>query len=398
MNSTQRHEARYQRRKAKREERQNVVRSRITYERVFTYRRLYRSYQICRRGVAWKTPVQKYIAQAPLEVYETQRALMKGKFKTGGYHEFDVYERGKCRHIQAVPVRERVVQRCLCDYAIIPGVESSFIYDNGACRKNKGYHFAIRRLVCHLQRHYRKHGQEGYILLFDFSKFFNRISHRLLHGILEKKLPDKRIRDLTEQIIGAYGDVGLGLGSQISQTLALASADPLDHAVKTRMRIKGYGRYNDDGYLIHHDKGVLETCLEYIRQICRELGIVLNERKTRIAKLSHGFTWLKTRFYLLPGGRVLRKICKRNVTRIRQKFKRLRVRLTKKLMTFEPIRAVWESFRAYAAYFSAWHTIQSVQKLFMQLFGAEVRQWNAARRHHRKGKHEWDTSKQFMTA
>ena len=379
MNSIQRHEARYQRRKAKREERKRAADEQFTFDRVFSYRRLYRSYQICRRNVAWKTPVQKYISQAPLVVYDTHCALQKGEFKVGDYHMFDVYERGKHRRIQAVPMRERVVQRCLCDHAIIPAVESSFIYDNGASRKNKGYHFAIRRLICHLQRHFRKHGQEGYILLFDFSKFFERIPHDVLHNILTKKLADPRILELTERVMNVYGSVGLGLGSQVSQTLALASADALDHAVKTRMRIKGYGRYMDDGYMIHKDKRVLRACFDEIKQICAELGIVLNERKTRIVKLSHGFSWLKTRFYILPSGRVLRKIYKRSVTRMRQKLKRMRIRLTKRLMTFEDIRSTWESWKSYAANFSAWHTINNMRKLYEQLFGKELKQCTSKR-------------------
>lgn len=72
--------------------------------------------------------------------------------------------------------------------------------------------------------------------------------------------------------IDAFGDVGLGLGSQISQTFALASADRLDHYIKEVLRIKGYGRYMDDGYLIHHSKAYLQKCLSQIEQICNALG------------------------------------------------------------------------------------------------------------------------------
>lgn len=147
------------------------------------------------------------------------------KFKPDPFYEFDIKERGHDRHIKSVTVRERGVQRCLCDYAIVPAISRSFIYDNGASQKNKGYTFAMRRMECHLRKYYRKHGSEGYILLFDFSKFFDNISHAVVKQIIDKALNDQELKDLTNQFVDAFGTVGLGLGSQVSQIFALASAN-----------------------------------------------------------------------------------------------------------------------------------------------------------------------------
>lgn len=132
---------------------------------------------------------------------------------------------------------------------------------------------------------------------------------------------------LTEHFIDAFGDVGIGLGSQISQVLALTSANRLDHYVKEVFRIEGYGRYMDDGYAIHHSKEYLHKCLKGIRAICEDLEITLNTKKTQIVKLSHGFTWLKVRFYILPTGKIIKKIYHRSVTKIRQKLKALKAEL-----------------------------------------------------------------------
>lgn len=68
------------------------------------------------------------------------------------------------RHIRSIHISERVVQRTLCDKVINPTLKPSFIYDNGASTENKGIDFALNRLSCHLQRHYRKYGREGYVL------------------------------------------------------------------------------------------------------------------------------------------------------------------------------------------------------------------------------------------
>ena len=139
MTSEERREARYKRRVARRAEikRKNCAAC-DCFQAVFSFSNLYREYRKCRRGVSWKASVQKYITQAPLRVFETHNRLMNGKWRSGGFYEFDLNERGKTRHIRAVNIDERIVQGCLCDNALIPVLGRSFIFDNGASRKGKG--------------------------------------------------------------------------------------------------------------------------------------------------------------------------------------------------------------------------------------------------------------------
>lgn len=369
MTSEERREARYQRRVAAREAKKKAACAPFDdFRTVFSYKHLYRSYKCCRRGVAWKASVQKYIANAPLNVYRTYKELEAGKFRSPGFFEFDLYERGKHRHIRSTGIMERVVQRCLCDNALVPMVERSFIYDDGASMKNKGYDFAIRRITRHLQEHYRKYGTEGYILLFDFSKFFDNVSHELIKADLRRRFTDQKILALTEHFIDAFGERGMGLGSQISQVLALASANRLDHFIKDECRVRGYGRYMDDGYIIYHNKEYLVALKDHIRDVCAELGITLNEKKTQIVKLSHGFSWLKVRFFLTETGKVVKKIYKRSVTRMRMKLKKLAKMLDAGKLTFPDIWVTWQSWRAYAMRFDAWNTIQNMGKLYCKLF------------------------------
>lgn len=369
MTSEERKEARFQRRKAARAEKKAAYCGQSdNFDWVFSYEHLYHSYKMCRRNVGWKASVQKYITNAPINVYQTWQRLQAGKYRTSGFFEFDLMERGKKRHIRSVTIGERIVQRCLCDYALVPVLGRTYIYDNGASMANKGYSFAVDRLCQHLRQHYRKHGTEGYVLLFDFSKFFDRVSHRVVKAVLHKEFSDERIIKLTEHFIDAFGDVGLGLGSQISQVLALASANRLDHYIQEQCRIGSYGRYMDDGYLIHPSKEYLQKCLEGIRRICEELEITLNEKKTQIVKLSHGFTFLKVRFFLLPGGRIVRKIYHCSVTRMRRKLKSYQRFVTAGKMTMDDVYQSWQSWKAYASNFNAWHTIQSMAELYNKLF------------------------------
>lgn len=369
MTSEERREERYRRRQEARQAKKDAARAEYdNFERVFSYRNLYRAYRCCRRGVSWKASVQKYITTAPLQVYQTHRRLMERSYRSPGFYEFDLYERGKHRHIRSTVIGERVVQRCLCDNALVPALSRTFIHDNGASLKDKGYTFAVRRFTQHLREHIRRHGREGYILLFDFTQFFDNVDHAAIQAQLRRELSDERILTLTGHFIDMFGDTGLGLGSQISQVLALASANRLDHYVKERLRIRGYGRYMDDGYLIHESKDYLSYCLGEIRQLCEELGITLNRRKTQIVKLRHGFTWLKIRFLLTETGRVVRKIYKRSVTKMRQKLKQLRRRYLEGATTMKDIEAAWQSWASYAGRFDAWHTIRTMRELYSGLF------------------------------
>ena len=267
-------------------------------------------------------------------------------------------------------MKERVVQRCLCDNALVPMLLRTFIYDNGACMKYKGYSFANRRLNRHILRHIRKHGRDGYILIFDFRKFFDRLSHALVKGIVDKTFHDKRSVKLTFHFIDMFGEIGLGLGSQVSQILALASANRLDHMVKEKLRVKGYGRYNDDGYLISESKDYLKECKEKIKEVCDELGITLNEKKTQIMKLNK-FTWLKVRHLITKENKQVRKICRRSVTKERQKLKKFRRKVDNGEMTVKDIMASFASWKGYAQNFNSWHTVNDMTKLVDKLFGLQ---------------------------
>ena len=368
MTSEERRQARYERRQAKRKAKKQIYADCNNFDRVFTYDTLMASVRECKKNVAWKASVQKYVLKAPIMVHRTLHQLQNGTFRSSGFYEFDLNERGKTRHIRSVTMGERVVQKCLCDNALVPIIDRTFIYDNGATQKNKGYHFSMDRLKLHLQKHYRKHGNEGYILLYDFSKFFDNVSHEVIRDIMDKEFTDPRIKALTQHFVDCFGDKGLGLGSQISQTFALASANRMDHFFKEYAGIHGYGRYMDDGYLIHPSKKYLQQCLRWLRAICRRYHITLNEKKTQIVKLSHGFTWLKCRWFLTKTGRVIKKIPKKSVTTERRKLKKLKAKVDAGEMTYQDVYQSFQSWRAYARHFDAHETILEMEKLYRRLF------------------------------
>lgn len=376
MNSAERHEVRYQRRKAMREAKRARVNADCTFDKVFTFTNLYDSYKACCLGVNWKRSTQIFRANAIANVSKTWHELMAGKFKSKGFYEFDIFERGKPRHIKAVHISERVVQRCLCDYGLVPLLERSFIYDNGASMKGKGIDFALNRLETHLHRFYREYGTDGYVLTFDVHHFFDSIPHDHIKNIIDKAVYDERLKKLTFYLIDQFGDVGMGLGSQVSQICALAALSGLDHSVKEKAGIRYYGRYMDDGYLIHHDKEYLKKCLKSITNYCNKIGLTLNENKTQIVPIRRGVRFLKIRFLLTDTGRVVRLAPRKNTTAMRRKLKKFRewVDDPKKNFTFDDVVTSYRSWLGHIKHCDSWRTQQRMALLFRQLFDKEIKQ------------------------
>jgi hypothetical protein len=274
MTSIERKQGRYERRKAERErKRQERISQFDDFSMVTDSNRLCAAFRSSRRGVSWKESVQQYEANLLRNIAGTRRKLLAGESVQSGFVEFTLNERGKTRHIKSVHISERVVQKALCDNVLVPILSNSLIYDNGASIKGKGIFFATKRFVAHLSRFYRQNNfsNEGYALLIDFSKFFDNINHSILFNLLDSRITNPQIRDLTRRFISVFGNgKSLGLGSQVSQISAIFYPDRLDHYVKEILGIKYYGRYMDDLYLVHSDKMYLEYCLTEIKAVCAD--------------------------------------------------------------------------------------------------------------------------------
>lgn len=139
MTSEERHAARRARREAKRrEKRMRDLAPYDNFETVADLNHLIDAARLSSRGVGRKASVQKYNMNLAWNVQETREKLLAGVDIRQGFIEFDLHERGKARHIKSMHFKERVVQRCICDRALVPILSRSLVYDNGASLAGKG--------------------------------------------------------------------------------------------------------------------------------------------------------------------------------------------------------------------------------------------------------------------
>lgn len=331
---------------------------------------LYDSFQKCKSGVDWKCSIQRFEANIFQNIKNIKRRLESGKYKPDKFVEFSVNERGKTRHIKSPSIRDRVLQRAICDYILEPLIYPKLIYNNGASVKGKGVDFSRKQLDKHLRKYYSKHGNKGYILVGDFSKFFESIPHDKLIGALKKCIPDQKMMDLLETIIRSFGDtgIGLGIGSQISQICGIYYPTPIDIYCTVVMGYKFYARHMDDFYIIHENKEFLKAVLTGIKKIAAELGLKLNEKKTQICRIDKGFNFLKQRIFITDTGKIVHKPNKSGFVREKRKLKSFKFKYDIGELTKEEIENQYKSWRNNVVKFDCKKTIHNIDNLYNQLY------------------------------
>lgn len=319
---------------------------------VCSFENLYKALCHCKRGVMWKDSVARYSLAGPLNVYYLSQDLMDNTYHLGEYFKFKVYE-PKERDIVSTRIRDRVFEHSFNVNYFYPQMTKSFIYDNVACQINKGNEMGRKRLYRHLQHFYRQYGSNGYVLKIDIKSFFASIDHDVAIQTINKRLDDEWARRVGAMVVKSFStkespNTGLGLGSELTQIIALAILDPLDHIIKEQFHIKYYVRYMDDLILIHQNKEYLMKCKKKIQQWLENHKLKINQKKTQIFPVLQGITFLGFRFRLTKSGKVLMTMPHAKISHERRKLKRLVHRANKGIMTKEQVDHCIESWLAHA--------------------------------------------------
>ena len=203
MNSSERREARYQRRKARRQQKAREAGG-ASFDEVMSFGNLCKAGKACCNGARWKTSTINFETNLLAESLKTYETLQNGTRKFRGFQSFTTIEHGKERNIDALPIQERAIQKCLCSNLLTRAYSRSFIYDNGASLADKGMDFQLKRLKKHLQDHYRKFGTEGGIYQFDFKGYFASLPHDEIKRRARAKIFDDRLYALFCQFVDDF--------------------------------------------------------------------------------------------------------------------------------------------------------------------------------------------------
>lgn len=339
---------------------------------ICSFKSLYDSMYKCRRNVMWKDSVSGYVKNGLINTYYLRQQLLEDTYKIDKYNLFTIYE-PKERDIVSTRMKDRVFQRSLTDNYLYETVTKSFIYDNCACQVNKGTDFARDRLNCHMQRYFRKNGLKGWVLACDIKSYFGSTPHKTAKKEICRNIKDPWIKKHIEMIIDSFNqgedpEIGVGLGSQITQLSQLAVLNRMDHYIKEQLKIKQYIRYMDDFILLHKDKKYLKYCISEIERILSELGLRLNKKKTQIFPIIQGINFLGFRFILTDTGKVIRKLKKSNVSHERRKLKKMAGLVKKGQLTKEHVDKCYTAWKAHARKGNTYQLLKNMDKFYKSLW------------------------------
>lgn len=270
------------------------------YDKMCDYEELYQSYLKARKGKRYREEVLLFSDRLEENLIQLQNELVWETYDVGKYRQFYVRE-PKMRLVMALQFRDRVVQWDIYRQ-LNPFYDRLFIEDSYACRNEKGVHKAVDRLQYWMRQVDRK-PKKWYCLKLDISKYFYRIDHQVLIGILSRRIKDERLMRLLERIINSedvrFGlpagrspdectedmwrsDVGMPIGNLTSQLFANIYLNELDQYCKHELRLHYYIRYMDDIIILLDDKAELHRLKDDIELfLMNELRLDLN-RKTSI--------------------------------------------------------------------------------------------------------------------
>lgn len=345
MNSDERRKARRARRDAKRAANRAKRCAALTISNAACLDNIHEAARDAAKGVRWKASVQRYMVHPLRNSLYARRDLLAGNDIRKGFVRFHVIERGKDRAIAAPRFSERVIQKAVTRAVVAPAVWPTLTPGCAANMRGRGTDYALMRLKGQLAEHYRRHGAEGYVLLMDFSDYFGTIDHGTALDFVRRTLIDPAAIEFMRLQIEANGSIGLGLGSEPNQALAVAIPSPLDHLGERWRGIEASGRYMDDSYFIALDKDTLWQFLYAARALCASLCITINERKTKVVKLTRGFTFLKKRFRFTESGRIVVTPIPKSLARERRKLRVHSRMVADGSMTLQQAYVSYMSFR-----------------------------------------------------
>ena len=270
--------------------------------------------------------VERDLSNKLIELYHD---ILACRYKVGRSICF-IIERPVKREVFAASFRDRIVHHYLYNY-LMPIFDPMFIYDSYSCRVGKGTLFGINRLEHHIRSCSNNYTRECWVLKLDLTGYFMSMNRQRLYDIVighlrrtghDKDSEFRTVVYLLQKVIfneptkGCYmkgkrsdweglppskslfhtpEGCGLPIGNLTSQLFSNIYLNEFDQYVKRVLKVKRYGRYVDDFYLVDNSKDRLLSLIDPIRKFLdRELFLTLHPKKIYLQRQEKGVQFLGT--------------------------------------------------------------------------------------------------------
>src|SRR3989344_8975111 len=121
------------------------MRNRFDYANLTSVEGLFQAWSEFREGKGKRADVQRFERHLEDNLFTLHRKLKNKSYRHGHYQAFYVQD-PKLRHIHKASVKDRIVHHLLYTF-LYEVFDDSFIYDTYSCRREKGTHKGIDRVV-----------------------------------------------------------------------------------------------------------------------------------------------------------------------------------------------------------------------------------------------------------
>ncbi len=286
----------------------------INYWNLISIESLFQAWSEFKVGKRYRKDVQIFEKNLEDNLFNLFEELKAKIYNHASYAAFNIYD-PKFRHIHKATVRDRIVHHAIVS-VIEPLFDKGFIYDSYSCRVNKGTHRAVKRLAVFIRKVSNNYSGECFCLKLDIKKFFASVDHDILLNLIKRKIYDKDLIWLLENILKSFSEEkGIPIGNLTSQIFANIYLNELDQFIKHELKVKYYVRYADDFAILSEDKRYLEKIIPKIEKFLKnQLELSLHPNKIKIRKYIRGIDFLGyivLPHYILPRTKTKKRVFKK---------------------------------------------------------------------------------------
>lgn len=278
------------------------------YNKIISIENLTFADETARKGKSNQYGIKVHDKDRESNIHLLHEMLKSKSYKTSEYTTFKIHE-PKEREVFRLPYfPDRITHHAIM--AILePIFVSVFTNDTYSCIKGKGIHAAARGV----EKALKDVSGTTYCLKMDIKKFYPNVDHQILKDLLRRKIKDRDLLWLLDEIIDSAP--GLPIGNYLSQYFANFYLTYFDHWIKENKRVKHYFRYADDLVILSDSKVYLHKLRAEIKEYMEaKLKLTIKDNYQVFPVQSRGIDFVGYRFF--HSHILLRKSIKKSFARM----------------------------------------------------------------------------------